>query len=53
MADVVAVGLRLPAELYEVVRLYAFEHRLSINAVLALAIRQWVEGQKGEGQRDE
>jgi hypothetical protein len=42
---VVSPGLRLPTELYEVIRTYAFEHRLSINAVLVQAVKEWVERQ--------
>lgn len=43
---VVSPGLRLPAELYEVVRQYAYEHRISINAVLVQAIKEWAERQE-------
>jgi len=48
MSDIVTTGLRLPTDLHEIVRQYAFDHRMSLNAVLVLAVREWAERQGKE-----
>jgi len=46
MSDIVTTGLRLPADLHEIVRQYAFDHHMSLNAVVVQAVREWVERQE-------
>ena len=46
MTDTITTGLRLPADLHEMVRQYAFDHHMSLNAVLVQAVREWAERQE-------
>ena len=48
MSDTIPTGLRLPVDLHEIVRRWAFDHHMSLNAVVVQAVREWIERQDKE-----
>ena len=39
----VAIGQRLPVDLYEQLRQEAFERRIAINSVIVYAVQTWLD----------